>query len=169
MPPKPIEAEGLEAAGIKVFPARICECGAVHDRPEAGCPECGSLIAREAGDAVFVADLGRLEESFKERVREELRDGLEAAAKEMQDAAQSDQERALVTVANSLMLAALKPNGAEGGDGVGAGRESRGVHDTASVDSVTSEEQIGYETEDLWSPVPEQGAEGEEQAGGGAR
>ena len=69
----------------EVFPARICECGSVHDRPEAGCPECGSVIAREAGDAVFVSDLDAIRSQERQRVREEALKGggcgaLEAAA-----------------------------------------------------------------------------------------
>lgn len=27
----------------ELWTVRECECGAIHDRPDAGCPECGSL------------------------------------------------------------------------------------------------------------------------------
>ena len=57
MPKTTEQVEGGSPKVAEVFPARICECGAVHDRPEAGCPECGSVIAREAGEAVFVSSL----------------------------------------------------------------------------------------------------------------
>lgn len=43
--------------GVEEFPVRICECGAIHDRPELGCPECGSVIARAAGEAIYISDL----------------------------------------------------------------------------------------------------------------
>lgn len=57
---------------VEQFPARVCECGAVHDRPEAGCPECGSVIARAAGEAIFVADVPKLYAHWLEQLKEEL-------------------------------------------------------------------------------------------------
>jgi hypothetical protein len=45
-----------EAAEIETFPIRVCECGAIHDRPEVGCPECKSVIARDAFEAIRVED-----------------------------------------------------------------------------------------------------------------
>jgi hypothetical protein len=42
----------------------------VHDRPELGCPECGSVIAREAGEAVFVSAL--LSDEVVERIEQVL-------------------------------------------------------------------------------------------------
>jgi hypothetical protein len=37
---------------VKRWTIRICECGCVHDRPNAGCPECGSVIAKDALEVI---------------------------------------------------------------------------------------------------------------------
>jgi hypothetical protein len=70
---------------IETFPVRVCECGAIHDRPEKGCPECGSVIAREVFEAVPLAALQDREAEEKrarkaawDRHQAELQDYVEA-------------------------------------------------------------------------------------------
>lgn len=59
---------------------RVCECGAIHDCPEAGCPHCGSLVNHRHVVVPTIAHLGllqRREAALKKQFDETLRDRLD--------------------------------------------------------------------------------------------
>lgn len=97
--PDPAKDQYQVPEGVETFPARICECGAVHDRPEAGCPQCGSVIARKAGEALHVSDLrAAWEDEAVEPVEQRLREATHrvcapalAAARERWEAEQREE------------------------------------------------------------------------------